>query len=141
MKRCLTAFVSFIIFILEFLLQVLGLFINTIIAIPVIFLFCLFRYHNRIQFLTSKTSVFIMKTEETWGQTMPTFSYRCASCQRTFELILRIRRKWSTRQWAMPLLSSNSSPSNYYRSNPVSRSIFHRKVSSYGGVAKYFKRN
>ena len=58
--------VSFIIFIFEFLLQLIGLFINAIATIPVIFLLCIFRYHNRIQFLTSKTSFFIVEeTEET----------------------------------------------------------------------------
>lgn len=66
MKRCLVAVVSFMIFIIEFLLQIAFLLINAIATIPLIFISCLFKYHNRIQFCTSKTSFFIIeKTEET----------------------------------------------------------------------------
>ena len=66
MRRCLVALVSFMIFVIEFLLQVLGALVNAIATIPTIFMLCIFRYHNRIQFFTSKTAFLIVEeTEET----------------------------------------------------------------------------
>jgi hypothetical protein len=64
MKRCLVALISFIIFIIEFLIQSFKILIDVISTIPVIFLICLCRYHNRIQFFTSKNSFFIIEETE-----------------------------------------------------------------------------
>ena len=68
MKRVLVAVVSFAIFVLEFAFQLIMLLINAAKTIPTIFLLCILRYHNRIQFLTSRTGFFIIEeadTEET----------------------------------------------------------------------------
>ena len=68
MKRVLVAVVSFAIFVLEFAFQLIMLLINAAKTIPTIFLLCILSYHNRIQFLTSRTGFFIIEeadTEET----------------------------------------------------------------------------
>lgn len=61
MKRALMACISFLIFIVELLFQVLFLSINSFRALVVIILLCLVRYHNRIQWTTSKREVMIVK--------------------------------------------------------------------------------
>lgn len=61
MKRVLIALISFCIFLIEVIIQIMFLLINTIKTIPKIILLCLIRYHNRIQWLTSKNQIFIIK--------------------------------------------------------------------------------
>lgn len=64
MKRCFVALISFIVFIIEFLLQIFGIVIDAIFTIPTIFMLCMFRYHNRIQLFTSKTAFLIVEETE-----------------------------------------------------------------------------
>ena len=61
MKRVLIALISFCIFLTEVIVQIMFLFINTIKTIPKIILLCLIRYHNRIQWLTTKNQIYIIK--------------------------------------------------------------------------------
>lgn len=61
MKRVLMACMSFLIFIVELFFQVLFLSVNSFRALVIIILLCLVRYHNRIQWATSKRGVMIIK--------------------------------------------------------------------------------
>lgn len=61
MKRVLMSVMSFFIFILEILFQIIFLLFNTIKTIPPIFVLCILRYHNRIQWWTSKNNIFVTK--------------------------------------------------------------------------------
>jgi len=61
MKRILLSILSFFIFIVEIIFQILLLGVNTIKSIHFIFIMCLIKYHNRIQWMSSKNSIFIVK--------------------------------------------------------------------------------
>ena len=133
---------SFIMFLLEFFINILLLFLNVIKTIPIIFLTCLFHYHNRIQWFTDNQSFMIIEeSKKSWGFIMPTFSYRCSSCDKSFDRFLKIRRKWSTNFEAMSILRRTDSQSNYNFCNWYCWSLFYRKVSSHWWMEKHFKRN
>lgn len=61
MKRVLVAFASFIVFAVEFVFQLFILLAQFIKTIPTVFVLCILRYHNRIQWYTSKNNYFIIK--------------------------------------------------------------------------------
>lgn len=61
MKRILLSILSFFIFIIEIIFQILLLGVNTIKSIHFIFIMCLIKYHNRIQWMTSKNNIFTIK--------------------------------------------------------------------------------
>jgi len=56
MKRIIISAVSFVIFLIEFLVQLGYVMLDMMCNIYISFLYALARYHNRIQQLTSKTN-------------------------------------------------------------------------------------
>lgn len=62
MRRIIFSAISFVIFIIEFIVQLGYVLLDTIQSIYASFLFSLVRYHNRVQSFTTKTNY--VKIEE-----------------------------------------------------------------------------